>query len=260
MDDELLIHRQVVLLVQVNHLAQVVPAPGGDEPLAVHRGLHLVEVTLPDLQVRHHRRMDVLLVGKLLPGIEVRLHVDALEPVPGNDVELPDGAVVLRRVAGSDHDPALRHPMAAEDFILQKLQHGRGQRLADAVDLVQEEDALLFAGGLHSLVHGGDDLAHGVLGDLVLLAVKDLLLNEGQTQGALPGVVGHGVGHQAHVQLLGDLLHDGGLADARRAHEEHRPLLFHRHCVAAELILGEVCRHGVFDLFLGLFDVHGHST
>ena len=36
--------------------------------------------------------------------------------------------------------------------------------------------------------------------------------------------------------------------------------LIHIYCVAAELILGEVCRHGVFDLFLGLFDVHGHST
>ena len=101
--------------------------------------------------------------------------------------------------------------MAAEDLVLQELQHGGGQGLADAVDLVQEEDALPLAGGLHGLVDGGDDLAHGVLGDLILLSVKDLLLDEGQAQGALPGVVGHGVGHQAHVQLLGDLLHDAVL-------------------------------------------------
>ena len=150
--------------------------------------------------------------------------------------------------------------MAPERLELQKLQHGGVERLGHAVDLVEEQDTAPHPALLHVGVHRGDDLAHGVLGGLVLQALEFLVHDERQPERALARVVRHGVGHQAHVQLLGDLLHDGGLADARRAHEEHRPLLFHRHCVAAELILGEVCRHGVFDLFLGLFDIHGHST
>ncbi len=55
--------------------------------------------------------------------------------------------VVLRRVAGRDHDPAPREgPWRPKSLVLQELEHHGGQRLADAVDLVQEEDALLQPG------------------------------------------------------------------------------------------------------------------
>ena len=204
--------------------------------------------------------MDVLLVGKLLPGIEVRLHVDALEPVPGNDVELPDGAVVLRRVAGSDHDPALRHPMAAEDFILQKLQHGRGQRLADAVDLVDEQDAVFLAGALHGGVDAGDDLAHRVLGHAAGAPAVVPLPDERQADGALAGVVGDGVGHQRNVALLRDLLHDLGLADARRAHQQNGALPHGGDQRAANVVRGKVRLHGALDFLFGTLNIHGSSS
>ena len=63
-------------------------------------------------------------------------------------------------------------------------------------------------------------------------------------------------GSRYPARLLCDLLHDGGLADARRAHQEHGPLLLNGNDVIAEGVLGEIRRHGVLDLGLGLFDVH----
>ena len=149
--------------------------------------------------------------------------------------------------------------MAAEDLELQKLQHGRGQGLGDAVDFVQKEDALLHACLLHQIIDGGDDLTHGVFGDAVLPAAVVLGRDKGQTDGALPGVVGHGIAHQPHAQFLGDLLHNGSLADARGAHEEKGTLPLQRDLVLPELVLGKIGGHGVFDLLFGLSDVHASS-
>ena len=59
--------------------------------------------------------------------------------------------------------------------------------------------------------------------------------------------MGHGVAHQAHVQLLGDLLHDGRLADAGRADEKHWALALNGDDVAPELVLGEIGLDGVLD-------------
>ena len=257
---QILVNFQLVLLIQPHHVRQIRPAPGGDEPLAVHGGLHLVEVRLFDLQVGHHGGVGGPAVGVFLPGVEVGLHVHPLEPIPGDDVELPDGVVIFRRVARRHHDPALRDLVAAENLVLQKLEHGGGQGLGHAVDLVQEQNALLHPGVLHQVVDGGNDLAHGVLGHVVLLAAVGLADDEGQAQGALAGVVGHGVAHQPHPQLRRDLLHDGGLADARRAHQEHGPLLFNGDDVATELVLGKIRRHGVLDLRFSLFDVHNKTS
>ena len=83
--------------------------------------------------------------GVVHPHVEVGLYVDALEAVHGGGVKLARRAVVLRRVAGAHDDPASGKPVLAKGLELQKLQHGRCQRLAHAVDLVEEEDALLNA-------------------------------------------------------------------------------------------------------------------
>ena len=200
--------------------------------------------------------MHTRLHGEVAPGGEVGLHVDALEAVPCGDVEIVRRAVVLGRVTGRHHDPAVRHAMASEDLVLQELQHRRRQRFRHAVDLVEEQDALALAGGLHGIVHGGDDLAHRVLGHVVLHAVVGLLRDEGQAERALARVVRHRVRHEPHVEVLRDLLHDGRLADAGRAQQEHGALSLGGEAVGAELVLREVGDHRVFDLLLGLLDVH----
>ena len=82
------------------------------------------------------------------------------------------------------------------------------------------------------------------------------LPDEGQAHGALPGVVGDGIGHQCHPALPGHLLHHLGLTDARRAHQQDRPLPDGRNGVFAQGILGKVGLDGVFDFFFGAFDVH----
>ncbi len=162
--------------------------------------------------------------GVVLPHGVVLLHVDALDPVQRHHVKVPDGLVVLRRVAGGHDGPTLRQGLVAEGLALEELEHHGRQRLGDAVDLVEEEDALPQSRALHQLIDGGEDLAHGVLCNGVFLAAVGPLFDEGQADGALPGVVGDGVGHQAHPRLGGDLGHDLGLADARRAHEQNGPL------------------------------------
>ena len=66
--------------------------------------------------------------------------------------------------------------------------------------------------------------AHGVGGDGELLSAVGPRFDEGQAHGALAGVVGDGVGHQAHAGLGGHLLHDLGFAHARGAHQQDGPL------------------------------------
>ena len=200
--------------------------------------------------------MEVLPAGVRLPHAVVLLHVDALHPVQRHHIEVPDGLVVLRRVARRHDQPPLRQGLVAEGLALEELEHHGGQGLADAVDLVQEEDSLLQPGPLHQPVDGGQDLAHGVLGDGDLLPAVGALFDEGQADGTLPGVVGDGVGHQAHAGLGGDLLHDLGLAHARRAHQQHRPLAHRGDQVVAQLVPGQIRLQGVGDLLLCLFDVH----
>ena len=72
-------------------------------------------------------------------------------------------------------------------------------------------------------------------------------------------MMGHGVGHEPHFQFLGNLLHNGRLADARGAEQKHRALTLGRQQVVAELVLGEVGHHGVLDLLLRFADVHRGS-
>ena len=85
------------------------------------------------------------------------------------------------------------------------------------------------------------------------------MLDEGQADGALAGVVGDGVSHQAHAGLGGDLLHDLGLAHARGTHQQHRPLPDGGDEVIPQLVPGQVGPEGVGDLLFRLFDVHRYS-
>ena len=200
--------------------------------------------------------MDGCTEGILLPGLEIRLHLDLFQAVECHDVKFPHGAVIFWRIARRDHDPALRKRVAPEGLVLQELQHGRREGLGDAVDLVEKEDALRKTGGLHRVVDAGNDLRHRVFRYLVSLSAVVLLRDIGEAEGALPGVVGHGVGDQDHAQLLGDLFHDRGLADARRADEEDRALAVERDLIIAQLVFCKIGGHRVFDLFLRFLNIH----
>ena len=243
-------------LVGVQDLAQILPAAGGGKLHAVGGIFDAVEVFLLEVEVRDHRAVQALSQRVVLPDGEVFLHVDALNAVERHHIEVPHRTVVLRRVARGDNEPALGQALVDEGLALQKLEHHRGQGLGHAVDLVEEQNALADAGFLGQGVHRAQNLAHGVLGDGVLHPVIDALFNEGQAHGALAGVVGDGVGHQSHVFLGGDLLHDLGLADARRAHQQNGALPHGGDAVIAQRVPAEVSAQGVADLFLGLFDVH----
>ena len=146
--------------------------------------------------------------------------------------------------------------MAAERLELQELQHGRIKRLGNAIDFVKEQDAGFAAGRLHVVVHGRDDLAHRVFGDIELAVFVSAMHDRGQAERALAGVVRHGVGDKADAQLAGDLGHDGRFADARCAHKEQWALLGHVKQRIARLILCEISLHGVFHVLFCLCDIH----
>ena len=96
--------------------------------------------------------MDVRLVGVLSPDPIIFFHVNAPDPVQRDCVKLPDRLIVLRRVACCHDDPPLRHFLVPKHLALEELEHGRGQRLGDTVDLIDEKDALRKAGLLHLIV------------------------------------------------------------------------------------------------------------
>ena len=247
---------EAAALVDPHGRGQVGPAAGGGEGLAVQGGFDLVKIALFDIQIGRDGRMDPGVHGVFLPRVVVRLDIDALQAVPGHNVKLADGVVVFRRVSGGHHDPAVGDLMTPEYLVLQKLEHGGGQRFRDAVDLVQEQNALLQAGVLHHIVDGGDDLAHRVFRYAVLLPAVGLFHDKRQAEGALTGMVAHGVADQADAELLCDLLHDRGLADTRRAHQKQRALFFQGDLILAEFIFGKIGKDRVADLFLRILNVH----
>ena len=73
----------------------------------------------------------------------IRLHLDFLHTVQRHHIEIPDGFVVLRRIAGSHDDPALRNRMISKGLALEKLQHGRSQRLRHTVNLIDKKNPLV---------------------------------------------------------------------------------------------------------------------
>ena len=201
--------------------------------------------------------MDTLFGGIAAPHRIVGFHVELAQAVERDDVELVHRLVVLGRVAGAHNDPVLGHLMAPERLELQELQHAGVQRLAHAVDLVQEQDAAPLAGRLHVVVNGAHDLAHRVFRGVVLVTFEIPLHDLRQAQGALAGMVRHRVRHYADAKLLCDLLDDGRFADAWRAHHEHGPLLHRRNNVHAGVIAAHVRTHRILDLLLCRCDIHG---
>ena len=136
------------------------------------------------------------------------------------------------------------------------MEHHGGEGFGDAVNLVQKQNPLPQAGFLHEAVDGGENFAHGVLGDGEGLSAVGTLLDEREAHSALAGVVGDGVGDEAHALLRGDLFHDLGFADAGRPHEEDRALPDGGNQVVAEAVFREVGFQRVGNLRFGLLDVH----
>ena len=254
--DQLLVRLQAQCFVGVQQVGKILPAAGGDELGAVHVRVDLVEVLGMQFQITQDGAVDMGGAGVVLPHRQVGLDIHAAHAVKGYDVKIPDGFVVLRRVACRHDDPARRHSLIAKGLALQKLQHGGGQRLGHAVDLVDEQNALRKAGGLHFSVDAGNDLTHGVLGHRHVLIAVVALPDKGQTHGALAGVVGDGVGHQCHPALPGHLLHHLRFANTRRAHQQDGALPDGGNGVFAQRILGKVSFYGMLDLFFGTFDIH----
>ena len=141
-------------------------------------------------------------------------------------------------------------------FVLEELKHDGRQRLGDAVDLVQEQDALLCSALFHQIIDRGDNFRHGVFRDGGLFSAIAPLLNDRQAKRALSRVVRHGIADQSDAELAGHLLYNGGFPDAGRAHQEDRALFLRGNAVVAECVFLKVDPKGIANLFFCLRDIH----
>ena len=256
---EVLVDGQTLVAVRDDHAREVLPTARRDHARAVDARAHVVEALGLVREVGGDGGVDAVADGVVHPHVEVGLDVDALQAVHHGGVELARGAVVLRRVAGRDDDPARGQAVLAERLVLQELQHGGHEGLRRAVDLVQEEDALRDAALLDRVVRGGDDLAHGVAADLVRASAVLALRDVRQAERALARVVRDGVADEVDAETVRDLADDGRLADARGTHHDDGALHLRGDAVDPVLVLAEVRADRALDLPGCLLDVHARS-
>ena len=200
--------------------------------------------------------MELPLAGIVQPDGKVGLHRNLPNPIQGHHVKFPNGFIEFRRIPRRYHHPARRQTMGAEGLVLQELKHGRGQGFRHTVDLVQKQNALRRSRPLHGIVNRSDDLAHGVFRHGDGKTAVALFHQPGQADGALPGVMGQGVGHQIHGAVFRRLLQNGGFADAGRPHQQQWPLVHRRKQVLAFLVLLKIGPHRADDFFFRFLNVH----
>ena len=82
------VHLAALLFVDPDQLGQIFPATRRHKALAVHRCLDLTEILRPHAQIRKDRRMHPGCLCILFPDVQIRLHIDAADPVHGDDIEL----------------------------------------------------------------------------------------------------------------------------------------------------------------------------
>ena len=204
--------------------------------------------------------MNLLLIGKFFPHLIVCLNLDLLHTVQGNNIELPDGFVIFRRIACCHNDPSFRYLLVTEGLALQELEHGGCQCLRHAVDLIDKENSFLLPCLLHLLIDRGNDLTHGIFRHRAGLSLIFFFPDKRKANGTLAGMMGDGVGKKGQSALFGHLLHNLGLTDTWRSHEQHRALADHRNPVLSVRSPQVVCINGMFDFFFCSLDIHKSSS
>ena len=191
-----------------------------------------------------------------LPYLQVRLDINALQTVHHGRVELTRGTVVLRRITRCHNNPTLRQLMHAKRFVLQKLKHGGGKRLRDAINFIQEQYSLMNACFFLHAIHRCNNLAHGVFANAVMMTVEILLGNERQAQRALTRVVRNGVTHEVDTRLARNLRHYGGFTHTRRSEHHNRSLHMKRDARQSMVVFRQISADSAPDLLSCLLDVH----
>lgn len=245
--------------VAAKRFGEILPAARGHKAPPVRMRLHAVKMLRIQLQIGKNCRVQAARMRIAPPDGIAFLDLQQPHTIHRGRVEEPRGLVVLRWISGSGDHPALRQAMRAELLALQQLEHGRHQRLRDAVDLIQEEDPAIRSGLLHPVVDGSEYFAHGILRRGAGLSAVLLLPNERQSERALSRVVRHGVRDQSDVHFVRKLRQDCRLADARRPHQQRRPLMQHRNAQLTVLRPFRVGQHHPPQLLLGLPYIHPSS-
>ena len=115
--------------------------------------MDLIKMILFQIQIGKDCSVHLLIPGVCHPRFQIRLQIQSAHTVKRHDVKLSDRFIVFRRISCCDDHPSVRHLMASEFLILQKLQHRRGKRLRGTVDLIDKKDSLSFSDSLHTVVH-----------------------------------------------------------------------------------------------------------
>ena len=146
-------------LIIFQYFREILPAARRHELLFLSVRMDLIKMILFQIQIGKDCSVHLLLPGVCHPRFQIRLQIQSAHTIKRHDIKLPDRFIVFRRISRCDDHPSVRHLMASEFLILQKLQHRRCQRLRGAVDLIDKKDSLFFSGSLHTVVHRCNDLA-----------------------------------------------------------------------------------------------------
>ena len=110
------VHLAALLFVDPDQFGQIFPATRRHKALAVHRRLNLTEILAAGRSDKKGWLDAPCSLCILFPDVQIRLHIDAADPVHGHDIELPHRLVVLRRVSCCHNDPSLRNLMVSKDL------------------------------------------------------------------------------------------------------------------------------------------------
>ena len=200
--------------------------------------------------------MDLLLLCIGKPDGKIGNYLNLPHTVECCHIEFPHRLVVFGRISGGCDQPVFWNALIAECFVLQKLQHHRGECLGDAVDFIEKQDALLFSRPLHAVVDRGDDLTHRIFCGMNRFSFDLSRADLRQAHGTLARVVCHRVGDKPDTALLCDLLHNRRFSDARRADQKNRALLPERNQRNTSFVSCKVCAQGFFHCLFCFLYVH----
>ena len=196
---------------RTQHVGDVFPAAraGTDQVVVGQLARGVVEPVGPHLEVGHHRRRVALRKSVRQEGLDGGLHVEVEHAVGQRRTHVVRDRAVEACIAGRDHQPSVRQAVVAHAAVQDQRVRGDLQALVGSRELVEEQDALGGGRCRQELRREPDRLALHVVR-------VDRAADVHWFDGGQPQV------DQRHAEVLRNLLHDRGLANAPRTPEHGR--------------------------------------
>ena len=168
-------------------------------------------------------------------------------------------AIILGRIPRRHNNPTFGQRMHAKRFVLKELKQRGHKRFRDAIDFIKKENSLFNAAFFLRMIHGANNLAHGIFAHAIPRATKIALFDKRKTQRALTRVMRNGIAHEIDIELLRNLRDNRRLSHTRRSQHNQRTLHVKRNAILTARIARKIRSNCAFDLFCCLRDVHSQT-